>query len=140
MVAKLTGSMNDTKVSISGNQMFVVFKTNNDIVAKGFHALIIESKYFDENKLLEITYFLSQYIHFYFIGDHCQYWLNKTDGTLTSPNFGVTEAGFHLRYSNNLNCIWIINADHGFYITIEIEYFDVNNNDDTNININLLLY
>ena len=44
MVAKLTGSMNETKVSISGNQMFVVFKTNNDIVAKGFHALIIESK------------------------------------------------------------------------------------------------
>ena len=54
MVANLTGSMNDTKVSISGNQMFVVFKTNNDIVAKGFHALIIESKYCDHDKLLEI--------------------------------------------------------------------------------------
>ena len=40
----LTGQMNDTTISISGNQMFVVFKTNNEIIAKGFHALIIESK------------------------------------------------------------------------------------------------
>ena len=55
MVAKLTGSVNDTKVSISGNQMFVVFKTNNDIVAKGFHALIIESKYFDENYIFSLS-------------------------------------------------------------------------------------
>ena len=54
MVANLTGLMNDTKISISGNQMFLVFKTNNEIVSKGFHALIIESKYFDENKLSEI--------------------------------------------------------------------------------------
>ena len=47
MAAMLTGQMNDTKISISGNQMFLVFKTNNEIVRKGFHALIIESKYFD---------------------------------------------------------------------------------------------
>ena len=50
MVANLTGLMNDTKISISGNQMFLVFKTNNEIVSKGFHALIMESKYFDQNK------------------------------------------------------------------------------------------
>ena len=49
LVAKLTGQMNDTIISISGNQMFLVFKTNNEIVSKGFHALILESKYFDEN-------------------------------------------------------------------------------------------
>ena len=54
MVAMLTGQMNDTKISISGNQMFVVFKTNHEIVAKGFHALIMESKYFDENKKLHM--------------------------------------------------------------------------------------
>ena len=45
MVAKLTGQMNDTKISIAGNQMFVVFHTNEEIVRKGFHALIMESKY-----------------------------------------------------------------------------------------------
>ena len=48
MVAKLTGAMNDTTISIPGNQMFVVFKTNNEIVRKGFHALILESKCLNE--------------------------------------------------------------------------------------------
>ena len=51
MVANLTGTMNDTTISTSGNQIFVVFKTNHEIVSKGFHALILESKYFDENEL-----------------------------------------------------------------------------------------
>ena len=50
MVAKLTGQMNNTTISISGNQMFLVFKTNNEIVRQGFHALIMESKYFDQNE------------------------------------------------------------------------------------------
>ena len=45
MVAKLTGQMNDTKIAIPGNQMFVVFNTNEEIVRKGFQALIMESKY-----------------------------------------------------------------------------------------------
>ena len=44
MVAKLTGQINDTMISISGNQMYVVFLTNEEIVRKGFHALIMESK------------------------------------------------------------------------------------------------
>ena len=52
MVANLTGQMNDTTISISGNQMFVVFQTNSEIVRKGFHALIMESKYFDQDKKL----------------------------------------------------------------------------------------
>ena len=46
MVAKVTGQMNDTKFSVPGNQMFVVFYTNDKIIRKGFHALIIEGKYF----------------------------------------------------------------------------------------------
>ena len=44
MVANLTGQMNDAKILIPGNQMFLVFHTNEDIVSKGFHALIMESK------------------------------------------------------------------------------------------------
>ena len=90
---------------------------------------------------LEIVYILFYFIHLYLIDDHCQYWLNKTDGTLTSPNFGLTLHYDHYqRYDHNLNCTWIFNADYGFYITIEIEYFHVNNNDDTNIGPSLLLY
>ena len=45
MVAKLTGTINENKISIPGNQMFVVFHTNEKIVRKGFQALIMESKY-----------------------------------------------------------------------------------------------
>ena len=45
IVAKLIGQMNDTKISVSGNQMFIVFHTNEETVRKGFHALIMESKY-----------------------------------------------------------------------------------------------
>ena len=72
----------------------------------------------------------------YFLGDHCQYWLNKEDGTLTSPNFGTNDLGqyqLHHSYGNNLNCTWILNADPGYYITLEIEYFDVNNNNNYHI-------
>ena len=89
----------------------------------------MESKYFHQNKWLEITNVLSQYIDFYFIDDHCQYWLNKADGTLTSPNFGVNDYGSYQYYDHNLNCIWILNADQGYYITLEIVDFMVNNND-----------
>ena len=49
MIAKLTGQINDTKVSTPENQMFVVFHTNEEIVRKGFHALIIESMNFHQN-------------------------------------------------------------------------------------------
>ena len=50
LTANLTGQMNDTTISISGNQMFLVFKTNHNFVARGFHALIKESKYYNHNK------------------------------------------------------------------------------------------
>ena len=58
MTAKLTGQMNDTTISVSGNQMFVVFKSNHEIVARGFQAVIIESKYYDQNKLSEIRNYI----------------------------------------------------------------------------------
>ena len=40
----MTGIMNDATISIPGNQMFVVFDTNADIVKKGFSASIIQGK------------------------------------------------------------------------------------------------
>ena len=48
MVAKLTGQMNNTTISISGNQIFLVFQTNTEIVRKGFYALIMESMYYNQ--------------------------------------------------------------------------------------------
>ena len=74
-----------------------------------------------------MTYFLSHYINFNFIEERCQYWFNKTDGRLTSPNFGDNDLGYPQWYDYNVNCTWILNADQGFYITLEIEDFGVNN-------------
>ena len=66
--------------------------------------------------------------------------MHKEDGTLTSPNFGVKDyeqlnsvADYYPRYDHNLNCTWILNADQGYYITLEIEYFRVNDNDTNDI-------
>ena len=57
MVAKVTGQRNDTISSIPGNQMFVAFHTTNKTInRKGFHALIIESKYFNlEAKIIALA-------------------------------------------------------------------------------------
>ena len=52
IVQNLTGQMNETKISIPGNQMFVVFHTNEEIVRKGFHALIMEGKISRNIKLI----------------------------------------------------------------------------------------
>ena len=87
---------------------------------------------------MEVTYVFSQCINFYFIDDHCQYWLNKAEGTLTSPNFDVNafEHYYNQRfqfYDHNLNCTWILNADQEYYITLDIEYFQVNDNDTNDI-------
>ena len=141
MIGKLTGQINDTTISIPHNQLFVTFHTNEAIVMKGFHALIIESKCISKKEIdhaflvliiyacnfhIHVTTYL-KFINFYFIDDHCQYWLNKTAGTLTSPNFGINFLGVRKVYGNNLNCSWILNADEGFYISLEIDYFLVNN-------------
>ena len=61
------------------------------------------------------------------------------EGTLTSPNFGINGGyapsyiGSYQDYDHNLNCNWILTADQGFYITLEIDYFNVNNNDTNDI-------
>ena len=56
MVTKVTGQMNDTNISIYGNQMFVMFHTNEEIVRKGFHALIMEGKYFDHDIIMNFHF------------------------------------------------------------------------------------
>ena len=55
------------------------------------------------------------------LDDQCQFWLDETAGVLTSPYFD----GFNQRYGHNLNCIWTLNAEEGFYINLEIDYFKV---------------
>ena len=51
----------------------------------------------------------------------CQFWLNESAGTLTSPYFDM----YHT-YAHNLNCTWMINVKDGFYINLEITSLVVN--------------
>ena len=59
--------------------------------------------------------------------------MNKADGTLTSTNFGQNNFGYYHLYDHNVNCTWILNADQEYYITLDIEYFQVNDNDTNDI-------
>ena len=54
----------------------------------------------------------------YSTDDQCQYWLNKTSRILTSPNHPIL-------YDLNLNCKWILKADEGFYVNLEINSIQV---------------
>ena len=45
LIAHMTGMMNGASISIQGNQMFVVFDTNEEIVKKGFNASIIQGNH-----------------------------------------------------------------------------------------------
>ena len=54
------------------------------------------------------------------IEDHCQYWLNENSGVLKSPNHPSY-------YDLNLNCKWILKADQGFYVNLELILVKVKN-------------
>ena len=64
--------------------------------------------------------------------------MNKADGRLTSPNFGVNDLGNYKLYDYNVNCTWVLNADQGYYITLEIDYLRVKNDDTIAINLHNL--
>ena len=59
------------------------------------------------------------------LGNKCQYWLKESSRELTSPYF---KYGTEQTFYHNMNCTWILKAEQGFYINIEIDYFYVNNN------------
>ena len=55
------------------------------------------------------------------LDDKCQFWLNESTKVLTSPYFGsLYGSGQH--YPHNLNCTWILKAEEGSIINIEIDY------------------
>ena len=59
------------------------------------------------------------------LGNKCQYWLKESSRELTSPYF---QYGTEQKYYNRMNCTWMLKAEQGFYINIEMDYFYVNNN------------
>ena len=62
-------------------------------------------------------------MHVCSIDDECQFWLDKTIGVLISPYFD----DLRQQYGHNLNCTWTLTAKEGFYLNLEIDSFDVNN-------------
>ena len=61
LVESLTGELDNKKISVQGNQMFLIFYTNNEHVTEGFHALIIESEYLSDirNCIISLNGFIS---------------------------------------------------------------------------------
>ena len=49
---------------------------------------------------------------------YCEQWIDYTKGTIKSPTFPDEK-------TDELDCLWLITADEGFTITINVEHFYV---------------
>ena len=85
-------------ISSSSNQMMVEFRSDDTLEKTGF-SLIIQFTAFQN--------------------DMCQSCLDMEQKTLKSPNYPKS-------YDNNVSCNWIITAQHGLHIKLELEEFNVN--------------
>ena len=47
MIVKMTGKKNGTKISIPGNQLFIVFHTNGQFAKTRLFTMIVEGNYVD---------------------------------------------------------------------------------------------
>ena len=57
MIVKMTGKMIGTKISIPGNQMFIVFHTDGQIAKTQFFTMIVEGMYIPNLGRKFIEYF-----------------------------------------------------------------------------------
>ena len=95
---KETGSNWEKKViSGSSNKLMVEFKSDDTIEHTGFSLSI------------QFTPFQN---------DLCESCLDMKQKTLKSPNYPKS-------YGSNITCNWIITAQHGVYITLELQEFNV---------------
>ena len=62
------------------------------------------------------------------LDDKCQFWLNDSSKILTSPYLNGSKHHFYQPYYNNLNCTWMLKAEQGYYVNLEIDFFWVNKN------------
>ena len=58
------------------------------------------------------------YINIYENPHFCEQWIDYKKGTIKSPTFPDEK-------TNKLDCLWLITADEGFTITINVEHFHV---------------
>ena len=84
-------------ISSSSNKMMVEFKSDDTLEYTGFSLSI------------QFTPFQN---------DMCESCLNMEQKTLKSPNYPKSSG-------NNITCYWIITAQHGLHIKLELEEFNV---------------
>ena len=88
----------DTKIiSSSSNKMMVEFITDDKWEFRGFDAAI---------DYLPVP------------SQQCELWLDMNVKMIKSPNYPNS-------YDNNILCKWLITVQHGFYITLNFQEFDV---------------
>ena len=73
---------------------------------------------FKSDDTLEYTGFSLSIQFTPFQNDMCQSCLDMEQKTLKSPNYPKS-------YGNNVTCYWIITAQHGYHITLELQDFNV---------------
>ena len=56
------------------------------------------------------------------IGDSCQYWMDLEHQKLSSPYYPYDY------FIDGVGCEWLITAPEGNIISLEFDYFDVNEN------------
>ena len=84
-------------ISSSSNMMMLEFKSDDTIELTGFSLSI-------------------QFTPFH--NDVCQSCLDMEQKILKSPNYPKS-------YGNNVTCYWVITAEHGFHIKLELQEFNV---------------
>ena len=57
----------------------------------------------------------------FLIDDHCQYWKNIDEMTLSSPNYPKWYN------TDDTGCEWLISAPEGYIIALEFNHFQVSN-------------
>ena len=73
---------------------------------------------FKSDEIVEHTGFFLSIQFTPFQNDMCQSCLDMEQKTLKSPNYPKS-------YGNNVTCYWIITAQHGYHITLELQDFNV---------------
>ena len=92
-----TGNWEKKVISSSSNKMMVEFKSDDTIEHTGFSLSI------------QFTPFQN---------DFCQSCLDMEQKTLKSPNYPKS-------YGTNVSCDWLITAQQGFHIALELQEFNV---------------
>ena len=85
------------------------------IISSSSNEMIIE---FKSDDILESTGFSLSIQFTPFQNDMCQSCLDIKQKILKSPNYPKS-------YGNNVTCYWIITAQHGYHITLELQDFNV---------------